>query len=60
VWSFSPRFRFAELRFGAEVAKDLACGRSGWPRYGDFNAKPLLPLDGATGDIFGSLAAAIK
>ena len=22
--------------------------------------KPLLPLDGATGDIFGSLAAAIK
>jgi predicted nucleic acid-binding protein len=50
----------AELRFGAEVAKDPGMRQKRLAALRRLQRKPLLPLDGATGDIFGSLAAAIK
>jgi predicted nucleic acid-binding protein len=50
----------AELRFGAEVAKDPGMRQKRLSALRRLQRKPLLPLDGATGDIFGSLAAAIK
>ena len=50
----------AELRFGAEVAQDPGMRQKRLAALRRLQRKPLLPLDGATGDIFGSLAAAIK
>ena len=50
----------AELRFGAEVAKDPGMRQKRLAALRRLQRKPLLPLDGTTGDIFGSLAAAIK
>jgi predicted nucleic acid-binding protein len=50
----------AELRFGAEVAKDPGMRQKRLAALRRLQRKPLLPLDGATGDIFGSLAATIK
>jgi hypothetical protein len=46
----------AELRFGAEVAKDPGMRQKRLAALRRLQRKPLLPLDGATGDIFGSLA----
>ena len=50
----------AELKFGAEAAKDPGVRQKRLAALRRLQRKPLLPLDGATGDIFGSLAAAIK
>ena len=50
----------AELRFGAEIARDLGVRQKRLAALRRLQRKPLLPLDGVTGDIFGSLAAAIK
>lgn len=50
----------AELKFGAEVAKDSSVRQKRLAALRRIRRKPLLPLDGATGDIFGSLAATIK
>jgi predicted nucleic acid-binding protein len=50
----------AELKFGAEVAKDPSVRQKRLAALRRIRRKPLLPLDGATGDIFGSLAATIK
>jgi predicted nucleic acid-binding protein len=49
-----------ELRFGAEVAKDPGMRQKRLAALRRLQRKPLLPLDGTTGDIFGSLAATIK
>ena len=57
--SFSP-VTIAELRFGAEVARDPGVRQKRLAALRRLQRKPLLPLDGGTGDIFGSLAAAIR
>jgi len=50
----------AELRFGAEIAPDSGVRLKRLAALGRLARKPLLPIDGATGVIFGSLAAQIK
>ncbi len=50
----------AELRFGAEIASDPATRQRRLAALHRLEHKPLLPIDGATGGIFGSLAAQIK
>lgn len=50
----------AELRFGAEIASDPGTRQKRLAAIRRLQRKPLLPIDGATGDIFGSLAAQIR
>ena len=50
----------AELRFGAEIASDAGARQRRLAALRRLERKPLLPIDGATGGIFGSLAAQIK
>ena len=50
----------AELRFGAEIAQDPGIRQKRLTALRRLARRPLLPIDGVTGDIFGSLAAQIK
>jgi predicted nucleic acid-binding protein len=50
----------AELRFGAEIAQDPGIRQRRLSALRRLARRPLLPIDGATGDIFGSLAAQVK
>jgi predicted nucleic acid-binding protein len=50
----------AELRFGAEIAQDPGIRQRRLTALRRLARRPLLPIDGTTGDIFGSLAAQIK
>ena len=50
----------AELRFGAEVAQDSGVRQKRLAALQRLRRKPLLPIDGNTGDVFGTLAGAIK
>jgi len=50
----------AELRFGAEIAPDARTRQKRLAALRRLERKPLLPIDGATGGIFGSLAAQIR
>jgi len=50
----------AELRFGAEIASDPGTRQRRLAALRRLARRPLLPIDGVTGDIFGSLAAQIK
>ena len=50
----------AELRFGAEIAQDPGIRQRRLTALRRLARRPLLPIDGTTGDIFGSLAARIK
>jgi predicted nucleic acid-binding protein len=50
----------AELRFGADVAGDPGIRQKRLAALSRLRRKPMLPIDAATGEIFGSLAAAIK
>jgi len=50
----------AELRFGAEVSRDPGVRQRRLVALRRLARKPLLPIDGTTGDIFGSLAAQIR
>jgi predicted nucleic acid-binding protein len=50
----------AELRFGAEIAPDPRTRQKRLAALHRLERKPLLSIDGATGDIFGSLAAQIR
>jgi len=50
----------AELRFGAEVSRDPGVRQRRLVALRRLARKPLLPVDGTTGDIFGSLAAQIR
>ncbi|MGH7879529.1 MAG: type II toxin-antitoxin system VapC family toxin, partial [Candidatus Binataceae bacterium] len=50
----------AELRFGAEVVSDPGLRQKRLAALRRLQRKPLLPIDGACGDRFGSLAATIK
>ncbi len=50
----------AELRFGAEIAQDPRTRQKRLAALRRLERKPLLSIDGSTGDIFGSLAAQIR
>ncbi|MGA2078869.1 MAG: type II toxin-antitoxin system VapC family toxin [Terriglobia bacterium] len=50
----------AELRFGADIARDPGMRQRRLVALRRLARKPLLPVDGTTGDIFGSLAAQIR
>jgi predicted nucleic acid-binding protein len=50
----------AELRFGAEIAQDPGIRQRRLAALRRLARRPLLPIDGITGDIFGSLAAQIR
>ena len=50
----------AELKFGAETAQDPGIRQRRLAALRRLQRKPLLPIDGNTGDVFGTLAAAIK
>lgn len=50
----------AELRFGAEIAPEPRIRQRRLAALRRLERKPLLAIDGATGDIFGSLAAQIR
>jgi len=50
----------AELRFGAEIASDPGTRQKRLAALRRLARKPLLPIDGATGEIFGGLAAQIR
>ena len=50
----------AELRFGAEIAQDPGIRQRRLTALRRLARRPLLPIDGTTGDIFGSLASHIK
>ena len=50
----------AELKFGAETARDPGVRQKRLAALRRLQRKPLLLIDGNTGDVFGTLAAAIK
>lgn len=50
----------AELKFGAEAAQDLGVRQKRLAALRRLQRKPLLPIDGNTADIFGTVAAALK
>lgn len=50
----------AELKFGVDAAKDPAIRQKRLAALRRLQRKPLLQIDGNTGEIFGSLAAEIK
>jgi len=50
----------AELKFGVDVAADVAVRQKRLAALRRLQNKPLLMIDGDSGEIFGGLAAAIK
>lgn len=50
----------AELKFGAEVASDEDVRHKRLAALQRLQRKPMLPIDGQSGEIFGRLAASIK
>jgi len=50
----------AELKFGVEICKDPAVRQRRQIALPRLQRKPLLPIDAATGIVFGELAAALK
>ncbi len=50
----------AELQFGAEAADDARIRQKRLSALARLRRKPLLPIDGDTGEVFGRLAAQLK
>ena len=50
----------AELKFGADVAADPRIRQRRLAALDRLRRKPLLPVDGDTGEVFGRLAAHLK
>jgi predicted nucleic acid-binding protein len=50
----------AELQFGAEIANDEAVRQKRLAALQRLQRKPLQPIDGQTGEVFGRLAASLK
>lgn len=50
----------AELQFGAEAAADARVRQRRLSALARLRRKPLLPIDGETGEVFGRLAAQLK
>lgn len=57
---FLSPITIAELKFGAEVAQNPGVRQKRLAALARLQRKPLLPIDASTGDIFGTLAAAIR
>ena len=57
---FLSPITIAELRFGVEVASDVAVRQRRLAALRRLLRRPLLPIDGGTGEIFGGLAAQIR
>jgi predicted nucleic acid-binding protein len=57
---FMSPVTIADLRFGAEVASNPSIRQKRLAALARLERKPLLPIDGGTGSIFGSLAAALR
>lgn len=57
---FLSPITIAELRFGVEVAPDGAVRQRRLAALRRLLRRPLLPIDGGTGEIFGGLAAQIR
>ncbi len=57
---FLSPITIAGLKFGAELAQDAGVRQKRLAALARLQRKPLLPIDASTGDIFGTLAAAIK
>lgn len=57
---FMSPVTLAELRFGAEIARNPATRLKRHAALQILERKPLLQIDGATGMIFGTLAAQIR
>jgi len=57
---FMSPITLAELRFGAEITPDPGIRLQRLAALRRLERKPLLPIDGSTGGIFGTLAAQIK
>ncbi|MBV8361026.1 MAG: type II toxin-antitoxin system VapC family toxin [Deltaproteobacteria bacterium] len=50
----------AELKFGAEAADDAHIRQKRLSALARLQRKPLVPIDGDTGEVFGRLAAQLK
>jgi predicted nucleic acid-binding protein len=50
----------AELKFGVESAPDAGIRQKRQAAFRRLQRKPLLPIDGTTGEVFGDLAAHLK
>jgi len=50
----------AELRFGVETAPDPGIRQKRQAAFRRLQRKPLLPIDGTTGEVFGDVAAHLK
>lgn len=50
----------AELKFGAEICSDIKIRHKRLSALQRLMRKPLLPIDGNTGEIFGIVAASIR
>lgn len=50
----------AELKFGAEMAPDEAIRQKRLAALQRLQRKPLQPIDGQTGEVFGRLAASLR
>ena len=50
----------AELRFGVETAPDPGIKQKRKAAFRRLQRKPLLPIDGTTGEVFGDLVAHLK
>lgn len=57
---FMSPVTIAELKFGAEVARDEDVRQKRLAALQRLRRKPMLPIDGDTGEIFGRLAASLK
>ena len=57
---FMSPVTLAELRFGAEITPDPGIRQQRLAALRRLERKPLLYIDGTTGNIFGTLAAQIK
>ena len=57
---FVSPITIAELKFGAESAKEPSVQQRRLATLRRLQRKPLLLIDAATGDIFGSLAAQLR
>ncbi|MGC1955393.1 MAG: type II toxin-antitoxin system VapC family toxin [Gammaproteobacteria bacterium] len=57
---FLSPITIAELKFGAEVAQDPGVRQQRLAALARLQRKPLLAIDASTGDIFGTLTAAIR
>ena len=50
----------AELRFGAEITSNPALRQRRLVALSRLERRPLIPIDGGTGTVFGTLAAALR